>query len=673
MDDVGRINMGFARAGATPWDTTAAAQPLTPTIDAIALAGMKAQNMMAGPNCMPSRIKLLGMGESYRTNNLMGTVVGRVSTGAEPPWFTEVVINTNDDRSLFHRAKKHGYTTYGSGKMHFFIDRYVRDLSSIGVALGMDFMPFGYAGTASALSRYDDMTPTEATFLGQNCHVVENLEGAQTISSIYSTKEIMDHAVDHLTTLGATDSSKLFMYLAPPAPHYPNDSGATPADGCPSALSRNDRPPGDTTSNTDEQVFNSQIQDLDARISDLKAQLDLHPTTGQDILCVTSDNGIQARGAKLISEIYRHPAGTSTIPGGVTGGTQRWKSWPYPAGVQVPLVCEGKGIAAGTVITANIGMSDLNKTIDAILSGETGGGHLDGQSFASCLGSTAAADECEGQESICLQKFGPVGGKTGTWTEPPLDGELLTGPDWDFNWNLCRTGGHWLVRWGGYSETSVSFARVKDRLTSTDFADGLAFNGFNEEFFNEDRATNASQYFDPGDEIASTPFGFAHAAHAVTLFGFQTTPVPADGDTVTLNGTVLTFKSILTGAANEVLIDQNKSVTSTNLATAINNSAVSSLVTAGSSAAATSTQIKFDVSGAAGNTFTTTSTVLGALPTGTLVGGVDSEVMEQRKITISNFSVTPTDDELDALAVLQRSIDMLKSNGGNYGNRGGAF
>lgn len=681
MDDVGRINMGFARALPSPWDATVADQPSTPTIDSIALAGMRAKNMMAGPNCMASRMKLLGMGESYRPTNLTGTVIGRNAGLTNPPWRTEVVINTSDNRSLFHRAKKHGYTTYGSGKMHFFTERYVKNMSSIGAALGMDIMPFGFDSTTTPYSLFDEgegaggqITGAQQSFLGANCHVNENLAGAQSLSSVYSNKEVMDHAVNHLqNVLGPDDTSKLFMYLAPHSPHSPNDSGATPADGCPSLLSRNDRPPGDTTSTGEEQVFNSQIEDLDNRISALRAQLDLDPVTGQDILCITSDNGIQGRGAKLISEIYRHPP---NVVLDLTKGSQRWKSWPYPAGVQVPLVCEGKGIAANTTITANIGMPDLNKTIDAILSGGSGGGHLDGQSFASCLGSTEAADACEGQESICIQKFGTVGGVTdGLWPESPRDGEPLysAGPDWNVNWNLCRKGGHWLVRWGGY-EANANHGRPKVVVSFPDVAYGQPLDAFNEEFFNEDR-TNDSQYFNPGDEIASTPFGFDHAGLAIVAVRFFT--IPVNNDTLTLNGTVFTYKDTLTGADNEVQTNFDRAVVSSSLASAITNSsaAVSSLVTASSGTNTTSTTIAYNVYGAAGNAITISSSVPDAIANGvtTLLGGVDSEFGDQRKITLTDFNVTPTDAELEALAVLQRNIDMIRANGGNYGNRGGAF
>ena len=81
---------------------------------------------------------------------------------------------------------------------------------------------------------------------------------------------------------------------------------------------------------------------------------------------------------------------------------------------------------------------------------------------------------------------------------------------------------------------------------------------------------------------------------------------PTDGDTVTVNGVVIAFK---TGSAtgNQVVIGANAGATATNLAAFLNTASQTALSGATYAAAASVVNIAYDVKGVAGNSFTLAS------------------------------------------------------------------
>jgi hypothetical protein len=448
----------------------------------MATNGVTFKNFMAGPNCSASRQKLMGFGEAHRPTNLTGQVIQGTNSQGEDSWPTEVVINTHDKRSLFWRMKSHGYTTYQGGKWHIFPDRLARNMStSIAQAMGVDVMPLGLKASPGVIAwtMWDNgVTPTEATFLGQNCFVSFDLNNNVALQNEFADDMIFDDAVDYLQNAGATGNH--FMLLNPVGTHAPSDSTTT--SSCPSTTTRDDRPPtgAPAAGSSLYTVFNSSVEYIDSRIANIRSEMSLDPINGTDILCVTSDNGIQVQG--LPTEV---PNNLPTQP--FHPYTNRAKGTPYPAGLEVPLICEGKGIAAGSVVTARFGMSDLNKTFDAILGNGGGGGHLDGQSFADCFDDNDAATNCVGHDVTVFQRFGPVGGQfaqPSTYRLPPTDGLVGSAP-FNKDWLVCVTGTYWLTRF--YSPTVAPRGNVY----------------MYEELFDETEA-GINQYFNIGDEIATS-------------------------------------------------------------------------------------------------------------------------------------------------------------------------
>ena len=457
-DDIGRLNMGYSRTAGV--DTTADAQPATPNLDAMATAGVRLDGLLSGPNCTASRQMIHGYGAAQRPTNRHGTVVQTSVGGA---WRSTVTVNPADHRTIFRRAEAAGFTTFYAGKFHASPDRIEQGLENILSLHGIDVAPSVIqSNPPHPMSLLDSVTvPSGAEdYLGHSCWVGINLAGTVSLNTTYNNLQFANDAISYIQGDGAT--GKHFMFVAGAAPHLPAEytTGAT----CPSLVSADDRPPGDTTSASQYAVFNSGIEYFDTQVGRIRDELSLDPTTGTDILCVIGDNGLPGFGAP--SEIE----------------TNRWKSNPYPAGVQVPMVCEGVGIEAGSVITAKFGFTDLNKTIDAILTGGGGGGHLDGQSFADCLDDNTAATNCEGPEGVLIQHFAPLGGSDGTWQSSPQNGDSSGVPGWTKDWLLYVTGPYWI-----------------NRIYLT----GTTRGPFYEQFFDENEA-GVSQYWADGDEIAET-------------------------------------------------------------------------------------------------------------------------------------------------------------------------
>ena len=95
---------------------------------------------------------------------------------------------------------------------------------------------------------------------------------------------------------------------------------------------------------------------------------------------------------------------------------------------------------------------------------------------------------------------------------------------------------------------------------------------------------------------------------------------PSDGDTVTVNGVAVTFKTA-SPTGNQVLIGASASATATNLAAFLNASSLAGLSVATYTANASAVTVTYDVKGTAGNNFTLASgqasvTVSGAKLTG---------------------------------------------------------
>jgi len=80
--------------------------------------------------------------------------------------------------------------------------------------------------------------------------------------------------------------------------------------------------------------------------------------------------------------------------------------------------------------------------------------------------------------------------------------------------------------------------------------------------------------------------------------------VPADGDTVNVNGSVITFKTASTGAANEVVIGVSVSATAIALAAFLNASVAANISVATYAAVAGVVNVTYDTLSAAGNTMT---------------------------------------------------------------------
>lgn len=159
-------------------------------------------------------------------------------------------------------------------------------------------------------------------------------------------------------------------------------------------------------------------------------------------------------------------------------------------------------------------------------------------------------------------------------------------------------------------------------------------------------ATLGANGFTAYNSAGKTVFVGSAEATATGILSF--TGQPANNDTFTINGHVYTWKTILTGAADEVKIGSTEAISITNAAAAINGTAgagttygtgtiTNADVTA--VAAATTLTLTAIIAGTAGNAVTTTE--LGASTSfggATLTGGVDESVPPVgRAIMFSNL------------------------------------
>lgn len=473
-DDVGRMNIGTYRDDAPIVDTVATGQWATPNLDAMATAGIRFDGMVAQSNCAPSRIQILMGYHIHRPQNRIGNVFAWTTTG----WRSEVTPNVDDRNWLFSRAEENGYSTFAAGKLHLWPDRIVQGLgSNIGQALGIDEMPIAIQANApNPMFFYNTATvPLGAEdYLSHNCFVSIDLSTTDAaggaLTEGYNNELIIDAAKDYITS-GSGASGSHFMWVAGNAPHAGSEStnGADctdmiAADPDFASVGADDRPPGDTTSSTDFDVFGSGVEYFDTLVGELRATLSLDPTTGTDILCFVGDNGVPQFGAP--SEIPTSP--------------YRGKGSLYPAGVLVPFICEGRGIAAGSIVpqSSKFGLVDLHATLDDLMSA-SGSLPNDGKSFADCFDSNSAATNCEPPSYVLVQRASPLGGAAGNSQAVPTDGDSA---NWSVDNYMCIYGEHWTHR---IYEPNV-----------------ISRGPFYEEFFDESTATN--QYFDPGDEEATT-------------------------------------------------------------------------------------------------------------------------------------------------------------------------
>lgn len=130
------------------------------------------------------------------------------------------------------------------------------------------------------------------------------------------------------------------------------------------------------------------------------------------------------------------------------------------------------------------------------------------------------------------------------------------------------------------------------------------------------------------------------AAYAAS--GFITfTDNPSDGDTITLNGIVWTFKTIVTVAA-ETKIGTSLAATLAQLAVDVNASANVALTVATYSSDPTIFYINYDATGAGGNAYTLAASVA-VVSGGNLTGGTTTGINALTINTAGVFSVLPTD------------------------------
>jgi hypothetical protein len=128
---------------------------------------------------------------------------------------------------------------------------------------------------------------------------------------------------------------------------------------------------------------------------------------------------------------------------------------------------------------------------------------------------------------------------------------------------------------------------------------------------------NLVQIMPGATKVAS---GGSAATGTVTI----ATSAPSDGDKVTVNGLDFTFKTALSGAANEVLAGASITAAAKNLSDAINASLDERVRNLNASVAAGVVTIKADTQGVWGNAVTLAKTGTNITTSGaTLTGGVD--------------------------------------------------
>lgn len=198
----------------------------------------------------------------------------------------------------------------------------------------------------------------------------------------YSTDVFAAKAADFVQRSAAT-GQPFFLYLAPRAPHVPQEAALRYTDSFPEAMAP--RGPAfneaDVTDKPDWVASGAPLTDDEIRAIDDEYRLRLQTLQSVDDLVVTIQGALVAAG--IADETYI----VFTSDNGYDLGEHRQslgKGTPYEASIKVPLVVRGPDVKAGSIEDRLVHLADLAPTF-AALAGATPPDFVDGRSLLPLL------------------------------------------------------------------------------------------------------------------------------------------------------------------------------------------------------------------------------------------------------------------------------------------------
>lgn len=357
LDDVGLDKVGaYGLPGAPP----------TPTLDALAARGMRFQNAWATPECSPSRAALL-TGRHPRRSGIGGVVSPRDLFGLP-----------ESEVTLAERLGQAGYATALVGKWH---------LSPVTEAEADAPLRQGFGVFRGTLGNLQTATlPGAAAELPLGYWLWQGVgeHGLGWVAGRYATSTQVDQALE----VAAGLPEPWLLVLPALAAH-------SPWDPVPAGLRDGPPPPAVDDAGRYDQVLGAFDRELGRLLDGLDPEVRARTT-----VIVISDNGTPGPAVRPPHDPLRS------------------KGTPFEAGVRVPLIVEGPGVAApGAVSEALVSVVDLWPTLTALagVSDDGDGVARDGRSFLPALRDPSWPGA---REVLYTEKFRPNG--PGPWEELDL-------------------------------------------------------------------------------------------------------------------------------------------------------------------------------------------------------------------------------------------------------------
>lgn len=281
------------------------------TLSAIAANGVRFDNVWTNPRCVPSRASLM-TGTTSQYHGFGGNADDR---------FVET-----RGANLVRTLERSGVEAHMLGKWHLALEDNVPGATSAYPTHALDFGWRSWRGTLGNIRAIFDWNEMEEWPLYVN-------GSGPSRETRYATSYLVDEALQLLPSL----AEPWFLYLPVHSVHEPLD---VPPNGLL-------EPPGASKCVMSQERYECSIEALDQELGRLRAALDLSDTT----LVVLGDNG-----------------SVSALLSGLGTGwpLQRGKSTVYTGGTRVPLLVEGRGVAAsqrGAASEAFVMVQDLFSTI----------------------------------------------------------------------------------------------------------------------------------------------------------------------------------------------------------------------------------------------------------------------------------------------------------------------
>jgi hypothetical protein len=334
----------------------------TPNVDALAVAGMAYQNLIAYPLCSPSRVAMLTGQLAERFG--FGTIT---MYSLDPP----TVHLPMEDVALPDQLHRVGAKFAFFGKNHTaeVVAQQGKRFPSWLQGIGADY---GGSTSVGNLSKERPNMGAGGLF-GHTRWVKCDFAGDCVIETGYSSEVVVDDAIVTIDAMIAAGEAGV-IYVMPMAPHRPWTPGppaelapqSDAASGGTGSCGVDDQQIGDAT-----ECYRWHHEALDTLLGRVMANpnIDLDPVSGNARIWFLMDNGIPSN--RFSPENY------------IDCDATRAKATLYNCGTNVPLIVAGRGVTASGLSDQVLHIADIPVTLVALQGGRW---HTrDAHSFADCL------------------------------------------------------------------------------------------------------------------------------------------------------------------------------------------------------------------------------------------------------------------------------------------------